>query len=98
MLPDESEPLPQPIRQPDYAYEESRVSSTSGQQMHPAMDGRPRPHGYWDPAGPSTSVYVSNLPLEASQQEIACAFWRALSVQVCHMACDLQSSQSWPGI
>lgn len=109
VLPDESESLPQPgfvagqpIRQPDYAYEESRGrsdSSTAGQQLHPAVDGRPRPQGYWDPSSPSTSVYVSNLPLEASQQEVAGAFWRALSVQVGHMAylSAVFPVLAWPG-
>lgn len=39
-------------------------------------------HAPWAPAG-ALSVTVSNLPLEANQQEVAAAFRRAINVQVC---------------
>ena len=52
-----------------------------GSSHHTPTDNRQRQQGPWRPAA-SCSVYVSNLPLEATQQEIAAAFDRALSVQV----------------
>lgn len=68
----------------------SSSSSSYQQQPQPPVDHQQHYSG-WSPAGRSCSVTVSNLPLEADQQEIAAAFRRGASVQVCRVASVLAS-------